>query len=255
MIHESDRNTPLLGVREPYAWAQDLPLQQKACFAIRQRDTALLAQALLDGAQINCSRRPLLVEAASRGHDEIAGYLLTKGADVAAANPWGETPMHAAAQGGHYWLLGDLIDAGGDVNARDVSQTTPLMLAVFHGHFDCVELLADSGADVSALDRDGVSVLAQVRNGRAAVLWKRRRALRHLRDRIEHGHVDREEIDQSIEQDFEWLRSVEERYQEIRAYLSALGAKDCGTPVDLLTFPVTIRAVGPVSSLTPKSKK
>ena len=152
-------------------------------------------------------------------------------------------------------FLGDLIDAGGDVNARDVSQTTPLMLAVFHGHFDCVELLADSGADVSALDRDGVSVLAQVRNGRAAVLWKRRRALRHLRDRIEHGHVDREEIDQSIEQDFEWLRSVEERYQEIQAYLSALGAKDCGTPVDLLTFPVTIRAVGPVIFLNPQIKK
>ena len=52
MIYESDRNMPLQPIRESYYWARERPCQEKALVAIRNGDTRLLAEALLQGAQI-----------------------------------------------------------------------------------------------------------------------------------------------------------------------------------------------------------
>jgi ankyrin repeat protein len=243
MIYESDRNMPLQRIRESYPWAKELPFQEKARIAIRQGDARLLAEALLDGAEMNRAERPLLVQAVSYGHREIALYLMAKGALVGLATPYGETALHAAAQIGHERLIEDLLADGAIVNAADLTGTTPLMLAAFHGHMEATALLVEASADLEARDQEGAGVLAHVRNGRAALEWKRRRSLREMRDQVAMGRASFSDLDDLILQDFEWMRSMDQKYGEIRAYLVSMGATDCGTPVDWLTIPKKRRPI------------
>ena len=70
-----------------------------------------------------------------KGHEEVAAFLLTAGAEVNAHNSndhWGTTPLHAAAHANQAGIAQLLIDRGADVNAKDLNGMTPLHHTTFH---------------------------------------------------------------------------------------------------------------------------
>lgn len=65
-----------------------------------------------------------LMSAVSTGQAAIASYLLSIGADVAAANSGGRISLHYAASKGHLSCLQLLLKAGAKVNAKVGAQRT-----------------------------------------------------------------------------------------------------------------------------------
>lgn len=72
--------------------------------------------------------RPLLHQAATEGHAEVVGVLLSAGADadVDARDAFGFTPLHWAASMGHSAAAQRLLSGGADVNAKDTKRPAPL---------------------------------------------------------------------------------------------------------------------------------
>jgi plasmid stabilization system protein ParE len=90
-----------------------------------------------------------LLEAASRG--DLAGVerALSRGAQVDAKGPRGNTALNEAAQSGQTEIVKRLLEAGAHVDNKGGSHMTPLMNAACHGHFEIVPLLIEKGALVS----------------------------------------------------------------------------------------------------------
>jgi ankyrin repeat protein len=88
--------------------------------------------------------------AAWKGHQAVAAYLLSVGADVNAHNSnehYGTTPLHAAAHANQAIIAQMLIDHGADVNARDISGKTPLYHTTFHKAKAASKVLQNNGAE------------------------------------------------------------------------------------------------------------
>ena len=88
-----------------------------------------------------------LSAAASGGHKEFVELLIANGADVAAKNEYGSTPLHNAATKEIAQLL---ITNGADINAKINDGSSPLLAAAMKGHKEVAELLIAKGADVNA---------------------------------------------------------------------------------------------------------
>lgn len=82
------------------------------------------------------------------GQEEVARYLLERGADVHAVsrNAMGIQPIHAAVAGRNAAIVAAVIGAGADVNARQGSGDTPLEAALQNGDEAIIQLLRDAGA-------------------------------------------------------------------------------------------------------------
>ncbi len=93
--------------------------------------------------------------------------LIRAGANVAASNNYGVTPLGLASKNGNAAIIAQLIGAGVDPNdprqAVNASET-PLMLAARSGQVDAVEELLDAGADRS------INV-PEAWNGQSALMW------------------------------------------------------------------------------------
>jgi ankyrin repeat protein len=74
--------------------------------------------------------------------------LIEKGADVAARDVSGETPLHSAALNCHVGAAQLLIANGADVNAKSSSGTTPIFLAAKGDGMDLVRVLLANGAKI-----------------------------------------------------------------------------------------------------------
>ncbi|KAH7085448.1 ankyrin repeat-containing domain protein [Paraphoma chrysanthemicola] len=61
---------------------------------------------------------------------EIASLLLVSGADPAAKNKYGQTPLHLASCAGDIGVITQLLDHGVDMEAKDSSGETPLLSAM-----------------------------------------------------------------------------------------------------------------------------
>jgi ankyrin repeat protein len=135
-----------------------------------------------------------LLEAARRGHEEVASALIDAGANVDDTDPYGVTPLMFSLISGSVQTAWQLIEKGAEVNVRDVdgrtalvealttendippeliaalikrgadvsvriaNGLTPLMIAA-SGSPRLVQMLIEAGADINAKDDGGVSVL------------------------------------------------------------------------------------------------
>ncbi len=90
--------------------------------------------------------------AAMAKHEEVAEYLIAKGANV-NAKALGSTPLHVAAWSGSKDIVALLITKGADVNAKREDGWTPLHAAAKNGNKYVTALLIAKGANVNARTR------------------------------------------------------------------------------------------------------
>ena len=145
------------------------------CMTMKEKNSALLnavksgdratAQAMLDkGAKVDATTRTsrgtqtVLQVAVSEGHPDVADLLLSRGANVAVKDKFGDTPLHAAVKKDlPPKTIGQLIAAGADVNAKGELDDTPLHIAMYRKQEALSDLLLSKGADASLLNRYGLS--------------------------------------------------------------------------------------------------
>jgi len=97
-----------------------------------------------------------LMMAALKGHLDLAGKLIARGADV---NKTGWTPLHYAATSGHLAIMELLLDQHAYIDAESPNGTTPLMMAAHYGSAAAVKLLLDAGADPGLKNQLGLSAI------------------------------------------------------------------------------------------------
>lgn len=90
--------------------------------------------------------------------DELARWLVARGADLGAGDAQGHTPLHARADR-RQAKVDVLLELGADVNATDASNQTPLHAAAFRMNVDAAAKLVARGAVVDAHEKDGLSPL------------------------------------------------------------------------------------------------
>lgn len=91
------------------------------------------------------------------GQEEIARYLVEKGANVNAVsrNAMAVQPLHSAVAGGHTAIVARLLAAGADPNAAQQDGFRPLHAAAQNGNAEIVDLLLAHGADPALTDEEG----------------------------------------------------------------------------------------------------
>ena len=105
--------------------------------------------------------------AIGRNHLKLLAFLLEHGADPAAENNGGQTPMHILSDH-RYQSEGDLLNlavlllkhgAGIAVNRPDKDNETPLLLAIRRDRFKIAETLLEYGTDTNAENSMGMTPL------------------------------------------------------------------------------------------------
>ena len=109
-------------------------------------------------AQDNNGLSPLHL-ASSWGHIYLACLFVRRGADVTGRSKHGLTPLHLALQHGFVEVARFLIERGADATARHNNGSTPLHLASFLGNIELVQLILEHGVDVTARDKEGLTPL------------------------------------------------------------------------------------------------
>ena len=95
------------------------------------------------------------------GHRDFAMWLIGKGSEVNVKGYEGDTPLHLAVQYTENAKLNRmLLDKGANVNERNDHKQTSLHKAIQPGNAAIAQLLIDYGADVNALDGLGHSPLS-----------------------------------------------------------------------------------------------
>lgn len=93
---------------------------------------------------------------AGQDEPELAELLIDRGADVAAKNDMGMTPLHIAQYGS---IVEVLVRRGADVNARAQNGWTPLHVQAQEGEdtgaLEVMEALLAAGADPNLTDEEG----------------------------------------------------------------------------------------------------
>jgi uncharacterized protein len=104
---------------------------------------------------------PVMALAAVFEHQDVARYLLEKGADVnaTATNGSGYTALTGAVANGHAAIAKWLAENGADVNYRYANGYSPLLTAAANGHLEIVKMLLSKGADLHTRTDDGKNAL------------------------------------------------------------------------------------------------
>ncbi|MGE0460530.1 MAG: ankyrin repeat domain-containing protein [Vicinamibacterales bacterium] len=124
--------------------------------AARAGDLAAVRALLQKGADVNEAQgdgMTALHFAAQRGEADLAGLLLTAGANPKATTRLGAyTPLHLASLAGHARVVAALIAAGAAVDVPTATGATPLLLAARSGSTDTVTRLVENGAAIDAME-------------------------------------------------------------------------------------------------------
>src|SRR5688500_8899487 len=97
-------------------------------------------------------------------HDdvELVTKLLAAGANVAAANDYGSTPMSEACVVENVAILAALLDGGANVDSPNAEGQTALMVVARGGNTEAARLLLARGANINA---------RETRKGQTALMW------------------------------------------------------------------------------------
>jgi hypothetical protein len=90
--------------------------------------------------------------------DELTRWLVAEGADLSAADTWGNTPLHSRSRS-RRGRIDVLLELGADVNRGSASVGTPLHAAADSYHAENARLLISRGAAVDARNKDGMTPL------------------------------------------------------------------------------------------------
>jgi len=119
---------------------------------------------------------PLYI-AMNKGHDIVAGILLSKSEDPQGDANWknkiGTPILHLATINGNPAIIRVLINFGAEVNATDYMDNTALCIAAELGHVEAIRALIQNNADVSHQNMKGDTPLmlaAANKNDEAATL-------------------------------------------------------------------------------------
>jgi hypothetical protein len=100
--------------------------------------------------------RDFLVQAAAQDKPRFVTLLLSKGYDINYEDYGGTTPLSGTSVGGHEEMIGFLISRGAEVNRKNHGTgETPLMAAAETGRLGSVKVLLDNGADPCLMDKEG----------------------------------------------------------------------------------------------------
>jgi ankyrin repeat protein len=104
-----------------------------------------------------------LFYAAIEGKPDIIQLLLANGAEVntktVGGDYPGDTPLHASASAGDTQIVDWLLDKGADINAVTQSGYTPLRRSVDQGNLIMAKLLLERGSDIATKDNNGLTLL------------------------------------------------------------------------------------------------
>ncbi|KAI1472908.1 ankyrin repeat-containing domain protein [Daldinia caldariorum] len=149
--------------------------QTPLMWAAQEGYNAIVGLLLDGGADVNLDYLfdTPLIKAVKNKHAIVASTLLTRGADVEAADINGKTPLfHAATlKRGHNTqsccndLAKLLLERGADIQARDITGRTPLSYAAEEGCDAAVRLLLENGADIDLKDNEGRTALSYAAEG------------------------------------------------------------------------------------------
>ncbi len=91
------------------------------------------------------------------GNEEIARFLLLKGAEVnvPSNNGFNVYPIHSAVASNNSDITKILLEAGAEVNVKQQSGITPLHSAAYNGNIEIIILLLEAGSNVKAQMDDG----------------------------------------------------------------------------------------------------
>jgi ankyrin repeat protein len=105
---------------------------------------------------------PVLALAAAFGHEDVARYLHSKGADInaIATNGTAYSALTGAVASGHASIAQWLAENGADVNYRYAKGHSPLLEAAANGRLGIVKILVAHGADPHSRTDDGKNALA-----------------------------------------------------------------------------------------------
>jgi uncharacterized protein len=145
--------------------------------AARAGNAATVDVLLAGRAKVNARNRygdTAIMAAALNGH---LGIVRKLGAQGAALDYPGWTPLIYAATGGHDEIVRFLLGEGANVDAGSPNGTTALMMAVREGRVSTVELLLARGANANLRNENGVGALDWAkRNDDTSMVEKLRRA-------------------------------------------------------------------------------
>jgi ankyrin repeat protein/flagellar basal body-associated protein FliL len=100
----------------------------------------------------------LLHKAVDKWNLAVIKFLVSKGADVNAANLKKVTPLYLATLRNDNEIIKFLVSSGANINVRESEyNSTPLHQASYQNNFDIIKLLISKGADINAKDNDGES--------------------------------------------------------------------------------------------------
>ena len=121
---------------------------------------------------------PLMV-ASFHGNEAVAKLLIESGANPAACDRGGYTPLHWSALKGYAQVVA-MLSSRLDVNVQSTSGLTALLQAAAAGHVQAAQALINAGADVNLPTREGWTPLHKaVANGHTEMV---RLLLKHKAD-------------------------------------------------------------------------
>jgi ankyrin repeat protein/L-ascorbate metabolism protein UlaG (beta-lactamase superfamily) len=131
--------------------------------AIVQSDKSKIESLLAENPELIDSKdrsglTPLFI-ALDRGRNNLASYLLNKGADPNLKGYLNRTYLHMAARSGNLTVANLLIGKGADVNAKDSKGETPLQCVGRAMRTELISLLVKNGALVNVNDKDDVPLI------------------------------------------------------------------------------------------------